>query len=331
MCFTKINKQIFDSLDRPLDLSNNDESLWSDKCDYLDPTNCNDLNPENYNLIVLQLNIRNLLAHQTELKELLQTMSDKNSTVDVILLCETFLASNTEILAYIPGYHLVTNNRNNHKGGGVAILIREGITYRKKNELCHMIDKELESVYVDITAKNGRQIRIGSIYHTPNTDVKKLMEHIELVSNKTSQLTNHELILGMDQNIDLLKSNEHTNTRKFLDLILDSGLWPVITRPTRITQRSATLIDNIYISKNLQRKFDSAILVDDISDHLPLVALLRQTKITDMSPIEFMSHRLNNTKISRIHLKLRTTDWNGLLNSDDINDNTNRLCQNWKQ
>ena len=71
MCFTKINKQIFDSLDRPLDLSNNDESLWSDKCDYLDPTNCNDLNPENYNLIVLQLNIRSLLAHQTELKELL--------------------------------------------------------------------------------------------------------------------------------------------------------------------------------------------------------------------------------------------------------------------
>ena len=100
----------------------------------------------------------------------------------------------------------------------------------------------------------------------------------------------------MDQNIDLLKSDEHTNTRKFLDLILDSGLWPVITRPTRITQRSATLIDNIYISKNLQRKFDSAILVDDISDHLPLVALLRQTKISDMSPIEFVSRRLNNTK-----------------------------------
>ena len=151
------------------------------------------------------------------------------------------------------------------------------------------------------------------------------MEHIEWVSNKTGQLSNHELILGMDQNIDLLKSNEHTNTRKFLDLILDSGLWPVITRPTRITQRSATLIDNIYISKNLQRKFDSAILVDDISDHLSLVALLRQTKITDMSPIEFMSCRLNSTKISRIHQKLGTTDWNRILNSEDINDNTNQF------
>ena len=149
------------------------------------------------------------------------------------------------------------------------------------------------------------------------------MEHIELVSTKTGQLPNHKLILGMDQNIDLLKSEEHVSTRKFLDLILDSGLWLVITRPTRITQRSATLIDNIYISKNLQCKFNSAIIVDDISDHLLLVALLRQTKITDKSPIEFMSHRLNATKISQIHQKLHITDWNGILNSDDINVNTN--------
>ena len=44
-----------------------------------------------------------------------------------------------------------------------------------------------------------------------------------------------------------------------------------------------------------------------------------------MSPIEFMSRRLNNTKISRIHLKLCTTDWIGLLNSNVINDNTIRF------
>ena len=149
-------------------------------------------------------------------------------------------------------------------------------------------------------------------------DAKKLMEHLEMVSAKTGQVPNHEIILGMDQNIDLLKSEEHASTRKFLDLILDCGLWPVITRPMGITQRSFTLIDNIYISKNLQCKFDSAIIVDDISDYLLLLALLRQTKITDKSPIEFTSRRLNATKITQIHQKLCTTDWNGILNNDDI-------------
>ena len=62
-----MNNQLFDSLSRPLELSKIDESLWSDKCDYLDLSNCKDLNPENYNLVVMQLNIRSILAYQTEL------------------------------------------------------------------------------------------------------------------------------------------------------------------------------------------------------------------------------------------------------------------------
>ena len=132
--------------------------------------------------------------------------------MDVLLLCETFLMPKTEKLVNIPGYHLVTSNRNSHKGGGVAILIREGITFRKKPELCYMVDKELESMYVDITARNGRQIQIGSLYRAPNTDVKKLMEHLEMVSAKTGQVPNHEIILGMDQNIDLLKSEKQKNS-----------------------------------------------------------------------------------------------------------------------
>ena len=118
----------------------------------------------------------------------------------------------------------------------------------------------------------------------------------------------------MDQNLDLLKSEEHASTRKFLDQILDCGLWPMITRPTSITQRSATLIYNIYISMNLQCKFDFAILIDDISDHLPTVALLRQTKVSDKSPIEYSSCRLNAKKISQIHHKLHTIDWNRRFN-----------------
>ena len=188
-----------------------------------------------------------------------------------------------------------------------------------------MIEKELESVYIDITTCSGRQIRIGSIYHSPNTDVAKLLEHIEMVNVQTQLKPNHELIIGMDQNLDLLKSEEHANTRKIFDTILDNNLWPVITQPTRVTQCSVTLIDNIYISKELQCKFNSLILIDDISDHLPTVALLRQTKVTDKSPIEYISRKLNDSKILQIHRKLCEKDWNGIMNSDDINKNTDML------
>ena len=84
---------------------------------------------------------------------------------------------------------------------------------------------------------------------------------------------------------------------------------------------SASLIDNIFISENLLNKFDSCILVDDMSDHLPTLTLLKQTKLVDKSPLIYQSRRLTNKKINTIKQLLRETDWNGILNNDNSNEN----------
>ena len=73
----------------------------------------------------------------------------------------------------------------------------------------------------------------------------------------------------MDHNLDLLKSNNHPETQTFIDLNFDNCLFPCITRPTRITKSSATLIDNTFISESLHKSFDSCVLIHDLSDHLP--------------------------------------------------------------
>ena len=88
-----------------------------------------------------------------------------------------------------------------------------------------------------------------------------------------------ELIIGMDHNYDLLKSNEHKKTEEFLDSLINKELFPTIIWPTRITKSSAMLIDNIFVSTNLHKKFDSAILINDMSDHLPVLTLLHQTNL----------------------------------------------------
>ena len=74
MCITTNKDEQKDKLNRPLDfrpLDELDKSLWNDKCDYLDLETCSNLNPNNYNLLVLQLNIRSLLVHQLELNQLI--------------------------------------------------------------------------------------------------------------------------------------------------------------------------------------------------------------------------------------------------------------------
>ena len=55
----------------------------------------------------------------------------------------------------------------------------------------------------------------------------------------------------MDHNLDLLKCNVHKQTQALLDGLTDKNLLPTITRPTRITQNTAPLLDNIFVSERL--------------------------------------------------------------------------------
>ena len=51
-------------------------------------------------------------------------------------------------------------------------------------------------------------------------------------------------LLG-DWNINLLSYETHGHTTNAVDMFYSYGFMPLINRPTRITQKSATIIDNI--------------------------------------------------------------------------------------
>ena len=147
-----------------------------------------------------------------------------------------------------------------------------------------------ESTYIELTGKNGKQYVIGSLYRLPNTDETTLVNHMKNTLLKLkNEPTHKEIIMGMDHNLDLLKIHQHKPTQKFLETMLDCNMLPTITHPSRITSNSATLIDNIFISKQLQKSFDSCLIMDNMSDHLPTLALLKQTHIIDESPLTFKS------------------------------------------
>ena len=49
-----------------------------------------------------------------------------------------------------------------------------------------------------------------------------------------------------DFNLDLLNCDLHSITNDFVHVLFSHALFPLISRPTRITSQSATLIDNIF-------------------------------------------------------------------------------------
>ena len=90
-----------------------------------------------------------------------------------------------------------------------------------------------------------------------------------------------------------LNADSHVPTNNFIDLMYSNGFYPLISKATRITSHSATLIDNI--SNDLDNQKFSAILWSDISDHLPIFQITN----CSLKP---------KTKSSVYHKRLVTTD-----------------------
>ena len=68
-----------------------------------------------------------------------------------------------------------------------------------------------------------------------------------------------------DFNIDLLQFSNH-RTDNFVNNVLSHSFIPVITRPTRLTLTSATVIDHIY-TNDVTSKAKSGIVITDVADH----------------------------------------------------------------
>ena len=81
------------------------------------------------------------------------------------------------------------------------------------------------------------------------------------------------------------------------------------------------MIDHIFVNERLHKYFESAINLEDISDHLLTLALLKQTKLVDDKPIEFESRKVNPERIKVIKQKLTLVDWTRHLNADNCSNN----------
>ena len=83
-----------------------------------------------------------------------------------------------------------------------------------------------------------------------------------------------------DFNIDLLKVNIHAKTNEFVNDVISQGFLPKITRPTRITPHSATLIDHIYSNDNrpTSQNSTSGIIITDVADHFGTFHIVNKCK-----------------------------------------------------
>ena len=306
----KMNSESYDGLDLGLNDS------CKDMCNYIDYHCLPQQDSDPHNFTVLQLNIRGLLNKQDRLKDLLTDIR-KDSRVTVAMLVETWLNKRNANRVKIPGYQFIGSHRKSKRGGGVGVLISQELHCRRRTDLCLNVPN-FESITVEIKTHRD-SIFICTVYRPPNSSVKEFLKQYQRQLKKFNPQQLERLIIGLDHNLDFIKHDKHTLTKEFINMNLDKNLEPTITKPTRITRCSATLIDNIIVGRQFQ-EYEANIGISDISDHLPLVMKSPQPALYKKKTLTLETRSIDSSKCNKIHNRLQEVDWNNLLQDKDANE-----------
>ena len=125
-----------------------------------------------------------------------------------------------------------------------------------------------------------------------------------------------------DFNLNLLNHQSHGSTGEFLDIMYSFMFYPLITKPSRITSSSATLIDNIFIN-HFANDIKSGLFFTDISDHLPVFTISYQQNLLP-NPMEYFKCWDNSRKNKESFItQLKKENWSVLEEIDKPNGNPN--------
>ncbi len=106
------------------------------------------------------------------------------------------------------------------------------------------IENLLEYVTIEIDIETSTNIIISCVYRSPGICMDTFMNKLFGMLDKGNE--NKVQIICGDFNIDSFNPNGNKRITDLTDSLYSKGLFPVIIKPRRIIQNTATLIDTIY-------------------------------------------------------------------------------------
>jgi len=205
--------------------------------------------------------------------------------------------------------------RESNRGGGLIIYINKKLcsidSFKILNNLSENDDfSHGEFLFVEITRQNNKNIVVGNMYRSPSSDPCHFIGTLEQKLELLKKHKNKHVILVSDSNIDLLKYNHYEPTNKLVDLLTEHGFCPTISRPTRVTAHSATLIDHIFVN-NCSAVTKSGIITTDISDHLaPFVnILIDKLKCQAFENDSYEWRQMSDESLELFKREISNTNW----------------------
>ena len=248
------------------------------------------INSESYNLdefnrikydkrnsfATLHINIESINYHIDDLKQFIALTDTK---WDIIAITESRIRENREVSRniFIPNFHKPLSTPTTANKGGVLLYISEDISFKPRGDLKVVNPTKFETVFAEVIRPNEANIIIGCIYRHHNISIKEFNETcMTNILEKLSHEKNKCSILLGDFNTNLIEYGKNEEISNFLNNMLSNNFLPQVLQPTRITNKSSTLIDNIYISNSNKVTLSGNITVK-IADHFSQFLILQDT------------------------------------------------------
>lgn len=207
------------------------------------------------NIKVCHLNVRSLSTGFLEFRDIIL-----NNCMDVVTISETWITNdiNSNIVG-IAGYSLFRKDRTG-RGGGIAVYVREELKCETIQFDFDIEEGGVESLWLNLKICNTNLV-IGTIYRPPVVNISYLINLVDNVLPFLLSTYDNVVILG-DFNVNFFNTGN-----KVSECFSTYGFSELISVPTRITQYSATLIDQIFINQNISNS-SGTINADLITDHM---------------------------------------------------------------
>ena len=265
------------------------------------------------NFAVIHYNIRSLYPKMDLLNaELCQL----NCKFDILCFSECWLTEITRELVKFDGYGHYSSLRTGRRGGGISVFVSDDYDCRVLTNMSLCYDY-IESLFIEMKCGN-LFVLIGVLYRPPSGNKEMFIDKVNELLTGLRLSKYHRLLMMGDFNIDMLVIDESSNTH-LINMFYSYSLLPLITRPTRITSQSATLLDNFFISRSNDCIAGS--IVSDVSDHLPIFCLINNLlprKKPTGEPIQFKYRLTNDSSITNLCNDLRCIDFSSLFQSNDV-------------
>ena len=237
----------------------------------------------------------------------------------IIGVTETWLDEYKYEMYNMCNYDSVHRYRNGKKGGGVSVYIHDKIPFIIREDL-EYFDSEMEAVFIEIEKNifnTKSNILVGVIYRMPNTSISIFNDRISGVLNIVHRERKVCYFLW-DLSIDFLKHSEHSLTSECLDILYSHSVFPMITKPTRITENSATLIDHILTDNiNIDSDHIQGILCYSISDHYGIFHVTGASCVNAAEENPIMKRDMSSKNTQIFISEISRIDWSCVTEIDD--------------